>query len=457
MSAALQPFGTAASRLALAYLAVFVAGVSLLLGVGYLLTQGELERETDLVIESELEGLRDEYQLDGLASLQGALQLRSDSWGRLGAVYLLTDPSLKRLGGNLTTWPLQGRPPGKWVEFALVAQGEDEDLIQHPVRAATHDLGGGYMLLVGTDLNQQRRFFARFRAAALWGIGLTTLLAAGIGYRFARRIGARVSGVAQTCESIVEGDLARRLSVEGSGDEFDQLAHAVNLMLDRLEQQSRTLRATFDSTAHDLRAPLHRLRMRLEEMLRAPPTTPERILPALNDVDRVQRTLTVLMQIAQATSGTPPTEAASVDLDALARELIELYEPEGRARELRISLRSAGSAGVRGSRQLLAQLLANLLENSLKYVPPGGEVIVSVSRENQRVRLVVADNGPGIPSADRERILQPFERLDRDASQPGSGLGLSLAAAVARLHRGRLTIEDNLPGLRVVCDLPAEN
>jgi signal transduction histidine kinase len=271
-----------------------------------------------------------------------------------------------------------------------------------------------------------------------------------------------VRDVALACEQIISGDLGRRLPAADSGNEFDQLSHTVNLMLDRLEQQSHTLRATFDSTAHDLRAPLHRVRMRLEQALRhepAPGDSPDDaravMQSTLADVERVQRTLATLMQIAQADAGSSPLESDPIDLEALARELVELYEPVGRASALELRMgTSVAGLRVQGSRQLLAQLITNLIENALKYVPDGGHVSLNVERHGDRVALVVADDGPGIPSADRERVLRPFERLERDAQLPGSGLGLSLAAAIARLHHGRLLLEDNLPGLRVVCELP---
>jgi signal transduction histidine kinase len=176
----------------------------------------------------------------------------------------------------------------------------------------------------------------------------------------------------------------------------------------------------------------------------------------LVDVERVQRTLATLMQIAQADAGSSPLQSEPVDLEALLRELVELYEPVGRERGLELTALPMGVGGrVQGSRQLLAQLITNLIENALKYVPAGGHVSLRVERRGDRLALVATDDGPGIPMSERERVLRPFERLERDAEQPGSGLGLSLAHAIVRLHRGRMMLEDNAPGLRVVCELPA--
>jgi signal transduction histidine kinase len=322
------------------------------------------------------------------------------------------------------------------------------------VRARIQHLSNGDLLLVGTDLSEQRRVLARYRLASIWGVVLSSLLAALLGIGYVRGIARRVRNLAQTCESIIGGDLARRLSIDGSQDEFDQLATAVNHMLDRIEHQTVTLRTTFDSTAHDLRAPLYRLRMRLEESLIRDDLAEqprETMQSALTDLDRVQRTLTTLLQIAQAEAGGAAGESARIDLAALAHEIIDLYAPE--ARDRGIEMRSIGNAAawVSGNRQLLAQLLTNLLENALKYVQPGGHVVASVELQRDRVVLRVADDGPGIPAAERERVLEPFQRLARDAVQSGSGLGLSLVAAVARLHRASLKLEDNTPGLCVTC------
>ncbi len=248
------------------------------------------------------------------------------------------------------------------------------------------------------------------------------------------------------------------LPVVGANDEFDALAVSVNRVLDRLEEQARTLRATFDSTAHDLRAPLHRLRTRMDALLlRSPPLEPavrESVESALREVDHLQRTLATLLQIALAESGAPLAAPSAVDVGELALELVELFEPVAAAQGLALACQQEADAIVQGNRQLLAQLLTNLIENGLKYVPAGGRIEVAVRKLADRVSLEVSDNGPGIAAADRSRAPQPFVRFGADAGQEGSGLGLSLVAAIARLHRGRFELQSNDPGLRVVVELP---
>jgi signal transduction histidine kinase len=311
--------------------------------------------------------------------------------------------------------------------------------------------------MVGTDISQGRRFAEKFRFATLAGIGLSTLVAAIAGFWFSYRLARRVGEVTRTCQRILAGESGRRLPLAGANDEFDALAASVNRVLERLEEQAGTLRATFDSTAHDLRAPLQRLRGRLDALLlRSPPleaTVHESIEAALREVDHLQRTLATLLQIALAESGTALASPAAVDVGALAAELVELFEPVAGAQGLRLDCRYEQAAIVQGNRQLLAQLLTNLIENGLKYVPAGGRIEVAVRRLADRVSLVVSDDGPGIPAADRSRAGQPFVRFG-SAAREGSGLGLSLAAAIARLHRGRLALESNEPGLKVVVELP---
>lgn len=175
----------------------------------------------------------------------------------------------------------------------------------------------------------------------------------------------------------------------------------------------------------------------------------------LAELDRVQRTLGTLLQIAQADGRGRDVVTEDVDLAALAREMVELYQPEAGTRDIGLEYAGVESAMLAGNRQLLAQAIVNLLENALKYVPAGGRVVVEVEHTTERVRLAVSDNGPGIPAEDRERILQPFVRLERDRSQIGSGLGLSLVAAVMRLHKGTIELADNDPGLRVMCEFPS--
>ena len=451
-------FNTTAFRLSVGYMFLVTLAVAVTLGSAYLLTDGLITDEVDLIIDTELKSLQDKYARSGIEGVTDEMNLRIDSWGRIGAVYMLVDSNFERLAGNVTLWPFEGMPAESRPEFDI-ATIEPGRRAVHPVRAALRTLPNGDRLLVGTDISQGRRFADKFRTAMLWGTGLTSLAAALTGFWFSFRLSRRVGDVTATCNRILAGDLGRRLPVAGANDEFDALAISVNDVLERLEDQARTLRATFDSAAHDLRAPLHRLRTRMDALLfRSPalePAVHESIESALREVDHLQRTLAVLLQIALAESGAPLASPAAVDVGELASELAELFEPAVRDRGLTLVDHEDGGAIVQGNRQLLAQLVTNLIENCLKYVPAGGRIDLSVKRLADSVCLVVADNGPGVPDGDRARATQPFVRLGQGAGKPdSSGLGLSLVAAIARLHRARLSLENNEPGLRVVVELP---
>jgi len=449
---------TTAFRLSVGYMFLVTLAVAVTMGSAYLLTESLITDEVDLIIDTELKSLQDKYARAGIEGVTDEMNLRVDSWGRIGAVYMLVDSNFERLAGNVTQWPFEGMPTESRPEFDI-ATIEPGRRAVHPVRAALRTLPNGDRLLVGTDISQGRRFADKFRTAMLWGIGLTSLAAALTGFWFSYRLSRRVGDVTATCQRILAGDLGRRLPVAGANDEFDALAISVNDVLDRLEHQARTLRATFDSAAHDLRAPLHRLRTRMDALLfRSPTLEPavyESIESALREVDHLQRTLAILLQIALAESGAPLASPAAVDVGELATELAELFEPAVRERGLTLVEHEDSGAIVQGNRQLLAQLVTNLIENCLKYVPAGGRIDLSVKRLADSVCLVVSDNGPGVPDDDRARATQPFVRLGHGSGRPdSSGLGLSLVAAIARLHRARLSLESNDPGLRVVVELP---
>jgi signal transduction histidine kinase len=451
-------FNTTAFRLSVGYMFLVTLAVAVTMGSAYLLTESLITSEVDLIIDTELKSLQDKYARAGVEGVTDEMNLRVDSWGRIGAVYMLVDRNFERLAGNVTQWPFEGMPAETRPEFDI-ATIEPGRRAVHPVRAALRTLPNGDRLLVGTDISQGRRFADKFRTAMLWGIGLTSLAAALTGFWFSYRLSRRVGDVTATCQRILAGDLGRRLPVAGANDEFDALAISVNDVLERLEDQARTLRATFDSAAHDLRAPLHRLRTRMDALLfRSPPLEPavyESIESALREVDHLQRTLTILLQIALAESGASLASPAAVDVGELATELAELFEPAVRERGLTLVEHEESGAIVQGNRQLLAQLVTNLIENCLKYVPSGGRIDLSVKRLADSVCLVVSDNGPGVPDQDRARAIQPFVRVGHVTGRPdSSGLGLSLVAAIARLHRARLSLENNDPGLRVVVELP---
>src|SRR5690606_12685171 len=255
--------------------------------------------------------------------------------------------------------------------------------------------------------------------------------------------------VVSTAEEIVQGDMARRVPVRGGGDEFDRLAATLNRMLDRIQVLVSDLRMVTDGVAHDLRSPLTRLRTHLDASLDEgldEPARRERIGRAIAEADSVLRTFTALMEIARAEAGMGRDQFEAIDLGALAGDVIDLYTPTAAEKEVNLACAGDG-ATVSGHPQLLANAVANLVENAVAHSPPGSEVTIELGGGPEPT-LTVADRGPGIPDVARERVLQRFVRLDASRGRPGAGLGLSLVAAVARMHGAALELADNAPGLR---------
>jgi hypothetical protein len=329
-------------------------------------------------------------------------------------------------------------------------------------------LPGGYRLIVGRDIEDRRELARVIRSAMMWGLGVMVLFGIGGGYLVSRNLLARIDAVAATSRTIMEGDLTGRLPVNGSGDELDRLSESLNLMLARIEQLMAGLREVSDNIAHDLKTPLNRLRNRVEAALHEPygePAYREALEHTIEEADGLIKTFNALLSIARLEAGAGGDNKESLDVAALVRDVAELYEPVAEERGIVLKAEPVEPVFVRADRQLLGQAIANLIDNAIKYGAPdraqggnGSEPEVSVTTEARgpMAEIVVTDRGPGVPSSDRERVLGRFVRLEVSRSEPGSGLGLSLVSAVARLHGGVVRLEDNRPGLKVVLSLPAE-
>lgn len=446
---------TYALRLSFLYVLVFSLATSVLVGLLFAYAVRAIDRETDDVIEAELQGLAEQYQAGGLDALAAVIRERVQAGNSTGDVYLLVDPALQPLAGNIATWPEQGAVAKPWFDFEVsVLRGTAFE--SRAVRAGVFTLSGNYRLLVGTDIEEREAFKSRIGLTLLFSLLMVIAVGALLGAWMNRHVLRRVDAISAAGRAIVEGNFGQRLPRSGSGDEFDSLAANLNEMLDRVEQLTAALRFVIDSTAHDLRGPLNRMRARIESGLRGADADASRhaLEDALKDAEALENTLASLLRIAQAQGGAASAEIAPLDLGELAAEVAELYEPVAQERNIELHVERCAPAPTRGSRQLLAHALANLIDNALKFTPAGGRVDVQVLRDDSGLRLVVADDGPGIPATDRDRALERCVRLGGSEQAPGSGLGLSLVAAVARMHHANLTLEDNAPGLRVVLRFP---
>jgi signal transduction histidine kinase len=447
---------TATFRTALVYIWLFTASVLIILGMIYYTTAGFLDQQTSETIAVELDGLHDQYRRQGLPGLAEVVGRRART-PRTNALYLIVDPRGQPVAGNLSNWPQVAPGPDGWVEFTLTEaapDGEGEAAGTYPARARAFMLSGGYRLLVGRDLREREAFQERIVASLTWALALTVGLGTLGGVLISRDFMRRIDAINRTTRRIMTGELHQRIAVAGGGDELDQLARNLNAMLDRIERLMDERRHVAEGIAHDLRTPLARLRSRMELAL-IEKTDLEGSRSALQDAvseaDRLLATFQALLNIAEAEAGHQQAAFAELDLAALVREMAELYEPVAEEKGQRLET-AIGEARIRGHDHLLAQAVANLLDNAIKYTPEGGRIEVSLGpgSADGSTELVVADNGPGIAPEDRERVLRRFVRLEGSRSSPGNGLGLAMVDAVARLHKAALVLDDNRPGLRVV-------
>jgi signal transduction histidine kinase len=389
------------------------------------------------------------------------LDLRSRRPG--SSLYLVTTPTGEGLAGNVGSLePGVLDRPG-WLETSY-RRIEAPDGVEHRALVQVVELPGGFRLLVGRDLEERERIYAIISNAGRWSFALVVVLGLAGGFFVSRRVLKRIDAMTDTANTIMAGDLSGRLPIAGTGDELDRLASNVNAMLERIEALMRGLKEVSDNIAHDLKTPLTRMRNRCEQALRGEQGRDYRtaLESTIAESDDLIRTFDALLMIARAESGQARGNMAEFDAAEIARDVGELYEPLAEQKGLALKIDAPAAAAVRGNRELISQALANLVDNAIKYARPDdnkingadADILVKAGAEGERITLSVADRGPGIPEADRGRVVERFVRLEQSRSEPGSGLGLSLASAVARLHGGELKLEDNRPGLRSIIALP---
>jgi signal transduction histidine kinase len=452
-----------AFKLTLVYLLIFIVFAGSLLGYLALNTRRLITEQITDTVKNEITALSEQYQLGGLRRLVNAVELRSRRPG--SSLYLLTTPTGDGVAGNVGAIELGviGRPG--WLETSyrrLESPGTPEGA-EHRALVEVVQLGG-FRLLVGRDLEERERLYGIISNAGRWSFALVVVLGLAGGFFVSRRVLSRIDAMTGTAQTIMAGDLAGRLPVAGTGDELDRLADHVNAMLDRIVALMHGLTEVSDNIAHDLKTPLTRLRNRCEQALRGAAGDADyraALETTIEESDELIRTFDALLMIARAESGHARDNMTEFDAADIARDVSELYEPLADEKGLALKLDAPVAALMRGNRELVSQALANLVDNAIKYAGPHGklngnrsEILVTAGSEGEQITLTVADRGPGIPEVDRGRVVERFVRLEQSRSEPGSGLGLSLASAVARLHGGELKLEDNHPGLRSIIALP---
>jgi signal transduction histidine kinase len=461
---------TTAFRLTLVYLFLFALFAASLLGYFAWNTRRLITEQITTTVSGETSEITDIYNRRGLRGLFFTIESRAL---RPGAnLYLVTTPTGQAIAGNVGSLAPGVMGTHGWSETAY-RRLDEQDTAYHRALVNVTQLSGGFRLLIGRDLEERRRLFGIVAQAAQWSILVVVVLGIGGGIFIARRVLQRIDAMTGTAQRIMAGDLSGRLPVGRSGDELDRLASNLNAMLERIEALMMGLKEVSDNIAHDLKTPLTRLRNRAEDALAKSGCEADyraALERTIEESDGLIRTFNALLMIARAESGQARGNMDDFDAAAVAEGIHELYEPLAEDGGMTLRLKTA-SAPLHGNRELISQALANLVENAIKYGGPSepqpGEqkgsvvsldakqIVIEARCEGDQVLLSVTDRGPGIPEGERKHAMERFVRLDTSRSQPGSGLGLSLASAVATLHGGELRLSDAHPGLVATLSIPA--
>ena len=468
MSRFAQVWRTSTVRLTATFIAIFVVFAILLMAFIGWQSSVTIQRQQADDIDSEVRLFQRIEGTQGIRALAFALNRLSSQPGP--GVYYLGDATGQFLLGNMTEVP-----PEVVIEPGVYSFDYDrpdplgEDMSSPPERrkrsgvavVRSVELANGMRLVVGRDVVERRGYSAIILQSFLVGVVGIILFSVVAGGVTARRVLKRIDTIRDTSTKIMEGNLSERVPITRRDDEFDGLARNLNAMLDRIEQLLQGLKEVTDNVAHDLKTPLTRLRNQAEGALRdtASPETREKALETvIAESDRLIQTFNALLMIARVEAGAPSGALSEIDIGAIVADVAELYTPVAEDEGIEISTAIAEGVTLKANRELIGQAMVNLLENAMKYAKPEGgtpgRIMVELRRADANVVITVADNGPGIPEADRLKVLERFVRLEVSRSEQGSGLGLALVNAVARLHGGTFRIEDNAPGVRAVIEVP---
>jgi signal transduction histidine kinase len=464
---------TTAARLSALYLLLFGACAILLVVYMTSVSVRILESQTRETINEETLSLGRAYERGGLPTLVRSVELRSRQPGAY--LYLIADPNGRILSGNVESLQPGVLETDGWTDrpFAYVRYGEtgaprrqatDEQpavAMGHTAMAVVLRLPNRMILLVGRDLGEPERFRSVVQRALILALTIMGLGAFLIWYFVGRTALRRIDSVSEAGARIMGGDLGGRLPISGAGDEFDRLSENLNMMLTRIAALNDGLKQVSDNIAHDLKTPLTRLRSRAEAALsgeRSVAEYRETLEATIAESDQLIRTFNAILMISRLEAGYSAETTEHLDLAEIVAGVVDLYEPLAEESGVALETRIDGKPAVNGNRELVAQALSNVVDNAIKYSAGQTDdprVTVSLTRSGGEVRLVTTDNGPGIPPEDRKRATERFVRLEKSRSQPGSGLGLSLAEAIMTFHGGRLELSDAGPGLSVTMAFPA--
>lgn len=435
-------FSSSSFKLSALYLSLFLCSFAAF-GVGvYWLTVHSLEQQLKNGIETEAQRLQAEYTVGGMAALvEEIVEDERDSSYRYG----IMDQQGRHLAGSLNNFQAKAG----WQMLLSGSSTDAADGLYVLVAA----LPNQHWLGVGQDGETIEKTGTAVIEALLSGMVLVIVLGVGGGWYLSRAFLRKIQAITLSTEAIIAGDLKHRLPVAENSDELDHLAALLNQMLDKIGALLDNVQQVSNDIAHDLRTPISRLQFRLEEALQKPLSTAEyqqHIASASAEVDTILATFSALLRIAQIETGTRRSGFSPVNFSELVSAVSDALSPVAEEQGKVIHAEITPDLIMAGDKELLTQLVFNLLENAIVHTSADTRIDVNLHLSGNRLELVIADNGPGIPEADRQKVLQRFYRLEQSRTTPGNGLGFSIAAAVVELHGGSLTLLDNQPGLKLV-------
>jgi signal transduction histidine kinase len=437
-------------KLALIAIGTFGVIVSAIFSYVYLSTASYVRARSDRANMTEYLILQGAYARSGRDGLIALIERRIADESFADNVYVLADPSLAVLGGNLKAWPSTVTAASGWAEFRA-AQPSPDETHRPLLRAMLETFPGGDRLLVGRDISELDSFTEQIKAAVISSGALIFVLAAVASILVTRRTVGRIEQINATSRAIMQSGLDQRIPLRGSHDEWDRVAENLNLMLDRIETLMGEVKQVSDNVAHDLRTPLTRMRGRLEKAYdcqRSGEADQTLIGDTLADLDAVLRMFSSITRIAQIETQARTDAFRTANLVEIASEVVELYDAAAEQDGTRLTIVGDPEVKVTGDRDLIFDAIANLVDNAIKHGRAGGQVVVANESIDGRPVISIADDGPGIPAGEHEHVFKRFYRLEASRYTPGNGLGLSLVAAVARLHGARIELLDNAPGLK---------
>ncbi|MCW5722447.1 MAG: HAMP domain-containing histidine kinase [Devosia sp.] len=472
MSRFAQVWRTTTVRLTATFITIFIVFAILLMAFIGWQSSVQIQRQQADDIEREVRLFQRIETNQGIRALAFALNRVSSQPGP--GIYFLADASGQYLLGNMADVPPEVLIEPGFYSFDYDRPNPLDEEVASPFSdlpkrtgvaiVRSIELANGMRLVVGRDVVERRGYSAIILQSFLVGVLGIILFSVVTGGITARRVLKRIDTIRDTSTKIMSGNLAERVPITRRNDEFDGLARNLNQMLDRIEQLLQGLKEVTDNVAHDLKTPLTRLRNQAESALRegASEQTRERALETvIAESDRLIQTFNALLMIARVEAGAPSGALTEIDVSAIVADVAELYGPVAEDDGIVVETQIAQGVMLKANRELIGQAMVNLLENAMKYAKPEdgspGRIAIAVRREGRDVVIVVSDNGPGIAEADRGRVLERFVRLEKSRSEPGSGLGLALVNAVARLHGGSFRLEDNAPGVKAILTVPASN